>query len=137
MAKEIKEERNYYTLGEFLYTVIVKAKADPRWAAAEKSAVLDYMTDSFLRFADMGKTRIKNCEFDVLSNTAFGTSEGIYTDISLCGRPFSDEKSENAHVYTLKTLETNQDAYLAMNELGGLISWYAMEEISKNLDRFD
>jgi len=137
MAKEIKEERNYYTLGEFLYAVIAKAKADPRWAAAEKSAVLDYMSDSFWHLVDRGKTLIKSCEFDVLSNTAFGTSEGIYTDISLFGRPFSDEKSENAHVYTLKTLETNQDAYLAMCELGGLISWYGMEEINKNLDRFD
>ena len=137
MAKEQQEKRNYYTVGEFFAAVITKAKADPRWAAAEKSAVLDYMSDSFWHFANRGKTLIKNCEFDVLSNTAFGTSEGIYTDISLFGRPFSDEKSENAHVYTLKTLETNQDAYLAMCELGGLISWYGMREMSENMRRFD
>lgn len=41
------------------------------------------------------------------------------------------------NVYTLKTLETSKDAYLAMGELVTLICYYANEYVGAHLDRFD
>ncbi len=132
----MKTNTNNFRVGEFLAVVLAAAKNDPTWTAAAEKAVLDYHQESTWRLPEGEKTPIRNCEFDVVANTAFGGSEGIYTDISFVGYPFGSTR-ETAHVYTFKTLETSREAFLAMSELGALVSWHAMETIGKNLDRFD
>lgn len=130
-------KRNYYTIQELMETAVQKAREDPRYAKVTKQCVLDYeLIPQVCRY-----DRLTRCEFDVIGTVAYGTNEGIYGSVFLCGN-WAEGCNESAtisrfRVYSLKTLRTDKDAYLAMGELVTLISYYANNVVSQNLNRFD
>ena len=132
------EKKRYFTVKEIMDAVMEQAKADPMYQDAEKRCELDYDITSCMT----EKETLELCSFDVIGHVAYGGSEGIYGGIELVGAwKHSQEEAHTFHcrmnVYTLKTLETSKDAYLAMGELVTLICYYANEYVGAHLDRFD
>ena len=84
--------------------------------------------------------KLYRCEFDVVGEVTYGSSEGIYGDIFLYGN-WSKERDDpfksRARVYVLKTLKQDKESYLAVGMLVNLICYYANEFVATHLDRFD
>lgn len=131
------EKKQYFTVSQLMEAATRLAKTDLSYQEAEKVCVLDYE----LVCSGTKNTVLTKCQFDVIGQLAFGGSEGIYAGINLTG--FWDQMSQNEKrnctlaVYTLKTLKTDKDAYLALGHMMNVICYYANEIVSQNLDRFD
>ena len=131
------KDKQYFTVKDLLEAAIKLARNDPQFAEAEKTCPLDYE-----KLRDAVKyDKLYYCSFDVIGNVVYGTNEGIYGDIFLDGN-WSKGSKENPWrnricAYSLKTLERSKDAYMGMNTIVALISFYANEFIGTHMDRFD
>lgn len=62
---------------------------------------------------------IKNIEFDIVAETIFGSSEGIYTHIMMKGNWGNDDTPSGVlDIGTFKTLKKDDETFLKMSELG-------------------
>ena len=131
------EDKQYLTVKDVLEAAIKLARKDPKFSETEKRCPLDYE-----KIRDAVKyDKLHYCSFDITGNVVYGTNEGIYGDIFLDGN-WSKGAKENPWrnricVYSLKTLERSKDAYMGMNMIVALISFYANEFIGTHIDRFD
>ena len=115
---------------------VTRAKTDPRYEEYSKICELDYD----LLCSTCKYDKLYRCEFDVVGEVTYGSSEGIYGDIFLYGN-WSKERDDpfksRARVYVLKTLKQDKESYLAVGMLVNLICYYANEFVATHLDRFD
>lgn len=127
------EKRNYPTLQKILDYAVAAAKADPRYADAEKDCIIDYHGV----FPSEARTLLVTCcEFDAIAIVEYGTSEGIYGSIHLNGT-WSNQPCVSNRVYSLKTLSDDKDAYMGMAVISNLIAYHVREFVGNNLRRFD
>lgn len=133
----MRTSKPYFTVQQLMDAAVELAKSDPRYEATVKDCALDYqLVSSGLRYDEL-----KLCEFDVIGYVDYGSSEGIYGNIQLFGNWNPQQPDEpfqsRMHVYTLKTLNTDKESFLAMGMLVNLICYYANEFVRTHLDRFD
>ena len=130
-------EKRYLSVSDVMESAVKLARTDPRFAEAEKNCPLDYD----LLCSSVKYDKLHCCDFDVIGDVVYGSSEGIYGDIYLYGSWNKDMKDEpfrsRMRVYSLKTLEASKEAYIGMGMLVTLICYYANEFIRTHLDRFD
>lgn len=115
-----------------------------RMVSFSKSAFASSVRSSNSRYDLLCSTckydKLYRCEFDVVGEVTYGSSEGIYGDIFLYGN-WSKERDDpfksRARVYVLKTLKQDKESYLAVGMLVNLICYYANEFVATHLDRFD
>lgn len=137
MKKE--DGKNYFTIGELVREGMQRAKADPRWGELiDEDVFFDYINVDH----SVEKTLATRCSFDVAGETCYGSSEGVYGDISFDGiiAPGGGTihpMKQHIHVATLKTLDASKEAYLAMHFNVGLICYHIMEVMRENMGRFD
>ena len=129
--------KQYFTVEQLVNTAVELAKTDPSFQEAEKSVVLDYA----LVCSATKKTKLTKSLFDVVGELAYGGSEGIYAGINLVGAwddaSYAEKKNCRIAIATLKTLQTDKDAYLALGHMMNVICYYANEVVRNNLSRFD
>ena len=130
-------DKRYFCVKEVLEPAVKLARTDPRFNEAEQTCLLDYE----LICSSVKYDKLYCCDFDVIGDVVYGSSEGIYGDIYLYGSWNKDAKGNpfrsRMRVYSLKTLETSKEAYIGMGMLVTLICFYANEFIRTHLDRFD
>ena len=130
------DEKRYFSVKDMLEQAVTRAKTDPRYEEYSKICELDYD----LLCSTCKYDKLYRCEFDVVGEVTYGSSEGIYGDIFLYGN-WSKERDgpfkSRARVYVLKTLKQDKESYLAVGMLVNLICYYANEFVATHLDRFD
>ena len=136
-GREIDEAyKGKYRLKDMFEQAVTRAKTDPRYEEYSKICELDYD----LLCSTCKYDKLYRCEFDVVGEVTYGSSEGIYGDIFLYGN-WSKERDDpfksRARVYVLKTLKQDKESYLAVGMLVNLICYYANEFVATHLDRFD
>ena len=130
------DEKRYFSVKDMFEQAVTRAKTDPRYEEYSKICELDYD----LLCSTCKYDKLYRCEFDVVGEVTYGSSEGIYGDIFLYGN-WSKERDDpfksRARVYVLKTLKQDKESYLAVGMLVNLICYYANEFVATHLDRFD
>jgi hypothetical protein len=130
------DEKRYFSVKDVFEQAVTRAKTDPRYEEYSKICELDYD----LLCSTCKYDKLYRCEFDVVGEVTYGSSEGIYGDIFLYGN-WSKERDDpfksRARVYVLKTLKQDKESYLAVGMLVNLICYYANEFVATHLDRFD
>lgn len=130
-------DKKYFSVKDVMEAAVKLARTDPRFAEAEKDCPLDYE----LICSSVKYDKLFNCDFDVIGNVAYGSSEGIYGDVFLYGSWCKETQNNAFHsrmrVYSLKTLERTKDPYIGMGMMVTLICYYANEFVRTHLDRFD
>lgn len=132
MTKKQATGRKYFTVNELVEEAIQMAKEDPLFKEAVERTKLDYYTAS----CRVAHENVMYCTFSVVSDVTYGSSEGIYGSLQFDGN-WAPGQEGRTHVFSLKTLSTEKEAYLGMGSLVNLISYYANQLIGENLDRFD
>lgn len=127
------ESKRYFTVAELMRQALEQAKADPQYTELTGACPLDYAQEPF----NASKLLLTRCAFNAQGYAEYGGCEGIYGDIVLDGDTGGGRPSSRLCVYTLKTLEEDKAAYLAMGTLATLIAYYVGETVRRNLDRFD
>lgn len=129
--------KSYFNVQQVLDAAVQLAMSDPRYEVAVKECALDYQSVS----SGIKDDQLKLCEFDVIGYVEYGSSEGIYGNVQFYGHWNPQQRGEpmgsRMHVYTLKTLRTDKESYLAMGMLVNLICYYANEFVCTHLNRFD
>jgi len=113
--------------------VLALAKASGHYAKAE--SILDYA------LAETYHVRqLTSYGFDFVARVVWGRNEGVYIDCYLEGE--FDQSQGTAYganrlsVGTFKTLHTSVEAFKAMGELAGLLTYYARDYVDRNIDRY-
>ncbi len=78
---------------------------------------------------------IRNYEFDVFTRTAYGSNEGIYTDVYIQGK-YSAEDSDTVHIGTIKTLYSGEEYLRKMYDFAATIYIEARNFINLNIEDF-
>ena len=98
------DEKRYFSVKDMFEQAVTRAKTDPRYEEYSKICELDYD----LLCSTCKYDKLYRCEFDVVGEVTYGSSEGIYGDIFLYGN-WSKERDDpfksRARVYVLKTLK--------------------------------
>ena len=114
------DEKRYFSVKDMFEQAVTRAKTDPRYEEYSKICELDYD----LLCSTCKYDKLYRCEFDVVGEVTYGSSEGIYGDIFLYGN-WSKERDDpfksRARVYVLKTLKQDKESYLAVGMLVNLI----------------
>lgn len=117
------DEKRYFSVKDMFEQAVTRAKTDPRYEEYSKICELDYD----LLCSTCKYDKLYRCEFDVVGEVTYGSSEGIYGDIFLYGN-WSKERDDpfksRARVYVLKTLKQDKESYLAVGMLVNLICYY-------------
>lgn len=107
------DEKRYFSVKDMFEQAVTRAKTDPRYEEYSKICELDYD----LLCSTCKYDKLYRCEFDVVGEVTYGSSEGIYGDIFLYGN-WSKERDDpfksRARVYVLKTLKQDKESYLAV-----------------------
>lgn len=123
---------NYMNAAELCKIAEDKLKNDPKYEELMKACPLDYHSTNFR--AD--SVTLEECDFDVLGTAVYGSSEGIYGDVTIHGHWNKNGPSKEG-IYTFKTLGTSKEAFFAMGLLVTMFAYYANETVRENLDRFE
>ncbi len=75
------DEKRYFSVKDMFEQAVTRAKTDPRYEEYSKICELDYD----LLCSTCKYDRLYRCEFDVVGEVTYGSSEGIYGDIFLYG----------------------------------------------------
>lgn len=90
---------------------------------------LDYFTTSI--YQDDKDEPIEDIEWNIVSETDFGGSEGIYTDFCVW------KNGKRNHVWTAKTLYDGKDDYVKMHEFGARVCLAVMDYVDSHGDEFN
>lgn len=82
------------------------------------------------------KHQIRYYEFDVATETKYGGSEGVYTDVYISGYIRNADDYEKIHIGTIKTLNEGPEAIREMYQLAAEVYLAGNDFINKNLDAF-
>lgn len=132
------DQKPYFTVRSLMEAAVALAKTDPRYEAAAKECPLDYE----IVIPTTANKELKISSFDVISQVVYGGAEGIYAGIQVLGYWSPEQGNDPTHkgrmsMYTMKTLDTNKDAYLGMGAMANLITYYANQIARENPGRFD
>ena len=75
------DEKRYFSVKDMFEQAVTRAKTDPRYEEYSKICELDYD----LLCSTCKYDKLYRCEFDVVGEVTYGSSEGIYGDIFLYG----------------------------------------------------
>ncbi len=120
---------NQITVSELWKETMQRVEQDPQWA--EHKGILDY------ELGEKSNELLVNHRFDIVAETAFGGSEGIYSTVYLEGEFFTYQKGPRFRIGTLKTLNCKKEDYLAMAVLSNLISYHMGEYVNEHINRFE
>ena len=73
------DEKRYFSVKDMFEQAVTRAKTDPRYEEYSKICELDYD----LLCSTCKYDKLYRCEFDVVGEVTYGSSEGIYGDIFL------------------------------------------------------
>lgn len=83
------DEKRYFSVKDMFEQAVTRAKTDPRYEEYSKICELDYD----LLCSTCKYDKLYRCEFDVVGEVTYGSSEGIYGDIFLYGN-WSKERDD-------------------------------------------
>ena len=75
------DEKRYFSVKDMFEQAVTRAKTDPRYEEYSKICELDYD----LLCSTCKYDKLYRCEFDVVGEVTYGSSEGIYVYIFLHG----------------------------------------------------
>jgi hypothetical protein len=104
-------------------------KEDLVWQ--EHSHILDYL------LSEREGLLLTSYEFDIIAETTYGGSEGIYSRVYLDGVYTSGCKASRCRIGTLKTLGDQKEDYLRMSTLSSLIAYHMGRYVNSNINRFE
>lgn len=119
-----------YTAGE-LFDEIIKQVGTPEW--------VEYAIACNHSYDEASKILLKYDEFDVLTSTQYGGSEGVYTDVLIKGNyegPDGDYDDTPIRIGTIKTLGEGSEAVRKMYSFAADVYIAATAFVNKNCDDF-
>lgn len=122
------KSRKYFTNLELAELALERAKDDQQWKALAEM-YLDYAAPSI--YCKSEPTEVKKMSFDVVGYANFGENEGIYASVILRSIDMM------LPLHTLKSLSTDRDAYMAMQQMAGILAYFVWEIVNENPNRFD
>lgn len=93
------------------------------WKEVEKKGLLpdpDSLEIDYHLADETHAEKIRSERFSIIAGLDYGASEGIYLDIAIYG-DFSGDEERKCHIGTIKTLQTGDEAMLAMSQIYGAI----------------
>lgn len=127
MAKKIAGHERPYSLKEFAELILRIAKE--QGYDFNKEAGLDY-------FIASGEKVLDSIEFYVVSETRYGSNEGIYTVFYAQHYDFNERRYVREEMATAKTCSADDDSYLAMHTMAARFETLAMGYVDKHQDEF-
>lgn len=120
-----------YTAYELFEEIINKIET-PDW--------IEYALASNHSYNEASHIQLKYYEFEIITTTKYGGSEGVYTDVYITGNymgpddDFLDKKP--VHIGTVKTLEKGPEAVRKMYGFAADIYIAGTDFVNRNLDDF-
>lgn len=121
------------TFRQFYDMALAKVRQDPEWDESS----LEYM--SYL-YAGQEKMPIGTHHFDVISEVAYGSNEGIICQIYMrIPTPFQSGGTNIKRVplAVFKTLSASRGSYMEMGRLAAIFTYNAMQVAEEHLNDFD
>ena len=112
------------TASDLVEETLALMQTDKVYSETKEAACLDYTIGVF----GNSEVLLKECGFDTIGYVNYGTSEGIYGDISIRG---NWGVCGSRSLFTFKSLSTSKDVYLAIGTLVAMFSYYADKVVRK------
>lgn len=124
------ERTKPYTAAE-LFEKVIEQVGTPEW--------VEYALACNHSYDEASKILLKYDEFDVLTSTQYGGSEGVYTDVLIKGNyegPDSDYDENLIRIGTIKTLGEGPEAVRNMYAFAAEVYIAATDYVNKHHDDF-